>query len=412
MDTQEILKKAALLKRNPQLANVIPNSEVITLLNDVLGAFVNLQKAVNDGRLKGDKGDKGDNGKTPVVGEDYPSFDQINGVLNAALTEYGTKYQNLQNELQKAISRASELTNGKDAEITEEMIEEIAELAFSLIEMPDFNALIETRITASPESIRDALELLQGDERLDASAIKGLENFIKTVYVNGGGGIGKNQVFNFIREAIADGTISSGGDMTKAVYDPDDDGIVEQSKRELVAFINKTGSTLNGGIIVYLKTSSASSNYPEAVKANASTETTSSKTIGAVYQDTINDAVGYIVTSGEVDNLDTSAYSIGDRLWLATTDGQITTTRPTPPNHAVFIGTVTRAQNGNGRILYAIQNGYELDELHNVDTTDANTNATIQYQPSTGIWETGVAITVSATAPTDPKLNDIWIDIS
>jgi hypothetical protein len=56
------------------------------------------------------------------------------------------------------------------------------------------------------DAIRDALELLQGDERLDASAIKGLENYIKTVQVNGGT-IGKGQVYGFIRQAVADGTI-------------------------------------------------------------------------------------------------------------------------------------------------------------------------------------------------------------
>jgi len=207
MDTKEILKKAALLKRNPQLANVIPNSEIISLVTDVLGAFTNLQKAIETNKLKGDKGD---DGKTPVAGKDYPSYDEVNSVLSDALAQYGTKYQNLQNELQKAILKASELTNGKDAEITDELIEEIAQMAYSLIELPDFDTLVSTEITRNSEAIRNALELLQGDERLDASAIKGLENFIKTVYVNGSGGIGKQQVYGFIKQAIADGTIPGG----------------------------------------------------------------------------------------------------------------------------------------------------------------------------------------------------------
>lgn len=55
---------------------------------------------------------------------------------------------------------------------------------------------------------------------------------------------------------------------------------------------------------------------------------------------------------------------------------------------------------------------YDLAELKDVDVTDANTNAILQYQPTTRIWDVGVAITVSATAPTDPKENDLWIDIS
>ena len=51
---------------------------------------------------------------------------------------------------------------------------------------------IPTEITANPESIRNALELLQGDERLDKSAIRGLDETIKTTakkYHNDGIGL-------------------------------------------------------------------------------------------------------------------------------------------------------------------------------------------------------------------------------
>ena len=177
------------------------------------------------------------------------------------------------------------------------------------------------------------------------------------------------------------------GDMQKATYDIDDDGIVDSAKKEIVQFINKSGATITKGTIVYLKTSSSSDSYPEVLKANAVTESTSSKTIGAVFEDVLNNGIGYIVTSGEVRNINTSAYAIGDKLWLSTTDGLVTTTAPTQPNHTVFIGTVTRSQTVNGRILYAIQNGYELNELHNVLISDVQNNDLIQYNNSTLLWE-------------------------
>lgn len=180
------------------------------------------------------------------------------------------------------------------------------------------------------------------------------------------------------------------GDMLKSVYDTDDDGIVDSAKKEIVQFINKSGSTITKGTIVYLKSSSSSSTYPEVLKANATTEATSSKTIGAVFEDVANDATGYLVTSGEVRNLNTSAYVIGDKLWLSTTDGLVTTTVPTQPNHAVFIGTVTRAQSVNGRILYAIQNGYELNELHNVLISSPSNNEVLTYETSTSLWKNKV----------------------
>ena len=74
-------------------------------------------------------------------------------------------------------------------------------------------------------------------------------------------------------------------------------------------------------------------------------------------------------------------------LWLATTDGQITTTIPSEPNHAVFIGHVTRSQNQNGRILYAIQNGYELNELHGVLVSSPTDEQVLMYDYSTGLWK-------------------------
>lgn len=176
------------------------------------------------------------------------------------------------------------------------------------------------------------------------------------------------------------------GDMTKSVYDPDNDGIVESAEREQIAVINKTGATLTKGTIVYIKSSSSSANYPEVLKASATTELTSSKTIGAVYEDIADSAVGYIITSGQVHNLNTSAYTVGTKLWLSTTAGEVTTTPPTQPYHTVFIGFVTRSQPQNGRVLYAIQNGYELGELHDVFISGTPQNDDVLTYNG-GLWQ-------------------------
>lgn len=209
--------------------------------------------------------------------------------------------------------------------------------------------------------------------------------------------------------------------LDKATYDSDNDGVVDSSEREQVQVINKTGATLTKGTIVYIKTSSSSVSYPEVLKANASTEATSSKTIGAVYEDILDSAVGYIITSGQVHNLNTSAYNIGDRLWLSTTDGLVTTTPPSEPNHTVFIGHVTRSQVSNGRILYAIQNGYELDELHGVSVPSPSNNNVLYYQSSTGLWKDKALSTsdISDIQITSPIVNQLlqwngskWINAS
>lgn len=175
--------------------------------------------------------------------------------------------------------------------------------------------------------------------------------------------------------------------LDKTTYDSDNDGIVDKAKKEVVQVINKTGATLTKGTIVYIKSTSSSANYPEVLKANATTDEMSSKTIGAIFEDILDSAVGLVVTSGEVANLDTSAYPNGTKLWLSTIDGQVTSTIPIQPYHNVFIGTVTRSQLSNGRLLYSIQNGYELDELHNVLISNVQNNDLIQYNSSTLLWE-------------------------
>jgi len=205
MDTKEIVKKATLLKRNPDLANVIPNSEIIALVTDVLGAFANLQKAVSDGRLKGEKGE---DGKTPVAGKDYPSFEQVNKTLADSLKEYAK----FQADVQQAIDRASKLKDGKDAEITPEIIDEIAQIASSLVDLPDFDSLVTTEINRNGEAVRNALELLIGDERykVELADVQGLEKILQElaqIRSTGGGTIGKQQVFGFIHQAISDGIL-------------------------------------------------------------------------------------------------------------------------------------------------------------------------------------------------------------
>jgi hypothetical protein len=181
--------------------------------------------------------------------------------------------------------------------------------------------------------------------------------------------------------------LSGYGDMLKSTYDVDNDGVVDMAKKEVVEVINKTGATLTKGTVCYIKSTSSSGTHPEVLKANANSEATSSKTMGAIYDDIANDAVGFLVTSGEVRNLDTSAYTTGALLWLSTTDGQVTTTPPAEPNHTVFIGHVTRSQNVNGRVLYAIQNGYELTELHGVQCPSPSTNDVLKYDGS--LWVNG-----------------------
>lgn len=181
--------------------------------------------------------------------------------------------------------------------------------------------------------------------------------------------------------------IAGGGDMLKSVYDTDVDGVVDSAERIQIVVRNLTGSTLTKGQIVYL--SGATGNRPNAVLAQANSEATSSKTIGMVIANIANNTDGQIAVNGTLHDIDTSAFSAGDMLWLSATTagGVVANTPPAEPNHSVFIGYVARVHPTLGRVVLAIQNGYELDELHGVQITSVANNDLLQYDSASGLWK-------------------------
>ena len=126
---------------------------------------------------------------------------------------------------------------------------------------------------------------------------------------------------------------------------------------------NAEATTLTTGTVVYLF--GATGDHASVKRADNDSDATSSKTVGLVAKNILTAENGPIVTRGYVDGIDLSVgYSAGDVLWLGE-DGAFTKTKPTAPEHLVFIGVVVRATN-NGIVYVATQNGYELDELHDV----------------------------------------------
>jgi hypothetical protein len=157
---------------------------------------------------------------------------------------------------------------------------------------------------------------------------------------------------------------------------------------------NNTGATLTKGTIVYI--SGATGNKPTVTKAIATGDSTSAQTFGFVQNDILNNAEGFVVVIGDLIGLDTSAFNEGDQLYLSsTTAGAFTSTKQYAPNHLVYVGIVTRSHPTLGQIEVNIQNGYEMDELHNVAAQNPSNGDILQYVTSTGLW-TKIAGTTSA----------------
>lgn len=157
-----------------------------------------------------------------------------------------------------------------------------------------------------------------------------------------------------------------------------------------VAVKNPTTGTISKGSVVYIN--GADGNNPTIALAQANSEMTSSKTLGFVKADIAAGATGTVVTEGMLDGLNTNAApSAGDPIWLSpTTAGGVVyglANKPVAPNHMVFLGYVVRKQSNNGRIYIKVQNGYELDELHDVSITSPLGGHVLQYDAPTGLWK-------------------------
>ena len=159
------------------------------------------------------------------------------------------------------------------------------------------------------------------------------------------------------------------------------------SSDNLVAVVrNQSGATMTAGTIVYI--SGATGNKPLISKALATGDSTSAQTYGFVQSDITNNADGYVVVIGNVNDLDTSALTEGQQLYLSgTTAGTYTTTKPYAPIHLVYVGIVLRSHPTQGIIGVKIQNGFEMDELHNVDAYLPNNNDILSYNTTTSLWE-------------------------
>ena len=151
---------------------------------------------------------------------------------------------------------------------------------------------------------------------------------------------------------------------------------------------NDDSVTIHKGDPVYLYR--ATGNRASVIQARNTSDTYSAKTLGLAAQDIAPGNPGWIQTQGTLTGVDTSAYAEGDTLYLGSTPGTLTNVKPYAPNHLVYIGVVERANQGQGQIYIRPQNGYELEELHNVNIDHnvvlANGHVLV-YNANNSLWE-------------------------
>ena len=194
LSPQQIIERLYQIKENPGIYKSLSAEEQADILLFILTPKPLFKKTAT---VKLEKGERG-----------LPGINGTNSLTEAQQTAI----------LADLVGKIK-VEKGKDAVVTTAMLEGIVAEVISRIELPDLELAVSTAITADPYASRNALEIIvDEDQKLKQTAIENLPEDLQKIrdaivaLPRAGGGIGKNQVYNFIREAVVDGTIPAGGE--------------------------------------------------------------------------------------------------------------------------------------------------------------------------------------------------------
>lgn len=206
--------------------------------------------------------------------------------------------------------------------------------------------------------------------------------------------------------ALIGGDIQDNGEML-CVYNSANNNFqaIGTSPNSLISYVTNDDSvTLTKGMAVYAF--SGIGDRLTVKRAYNTLDSTSAQTIGLVMSTSIGaNQKGFIMMQGLLDGLSilpTSTWTDGSPVYLGATAGTITNVKPYAPNHLVYLGFVTTASNGSaGRLYIRVQNGYELDELHNVQAQSPTLKDTLYYDNtvSPAQWKTASISTILGYTP-------------
>ena len=180
---------------------------------------------------------------------------------------------------------------------------------------------------------------------------------------------------------------------------------VDLGQKQVARVVNGAGTNLLGANYQVVKVTGAQGQRLQVVLAQANNDLNSATTLGLVAENINNNQEGFIVTSGPITEIDTTGdlqgetWNDGDVLYLSpTTPGALTNIKPQAPQHTVIVGFVEYKQKNHGKIFVKIDNGYELDELHNVRINTASLapgDLLVRAVNNGGVWVNSKQLTGS-----------------
>lgn len=259
------------------------------------------------------------------------------------------------------------------------------------------NGAIVKNINAGITS-ENTIDTLSGDLILDSASGKTSINdnvvIDGTVQFGSTADINNQDIINIDSAAFNLSTTDPGG--IGKLYWNDADGtlnlglkggnsVLQLGQETLAYCYNAESTALANGTVVYVYSSNAGKISVKRAKANSES---TSLAFGIVTEPINAGANGFVTIFGLVRGLNTQGYATGSQIYLdPTTAGAFTTIKPTQPNHIVTLGFIATSDPSSGTIFINVDNGFELDELHNILLSSVEDKDTLSFDNASGLWK-------------------------
>lgn len=194
-------------------------------------------------------------------------------------------------------------------------------------------------------------------------------------------------------------------------------------QEQVARVVNGTGGNLLESNYQAVKIIGAQGQRLQVGLARADNDDNSKDTLGLVTENINNNQEGFITVSGLVNEINTTGslqgetWTDGDTLYLSgSTFGAITNVKPSAPTHTVIVGFVVYAHQNHGKIFVKVDNGYELEELHDVAATPFINKGVLYRDTTTNLWKSATIGTLLGYTPansaTTLTINGTTYDLS
>lgn len=150
---------------------------------------------------------------------------------------------------------------------------------------------------------------------------------------------------------------------------------------------NNSGSDISKGVAVMATGSMGAKGRITIAPMDATGDVSQYFYLGITAQEIANGEDGKVLQLGKITDIDTSAWTTGDVLWLdPTTAGGLTVTQPSAPNLKVPTAFVVHSSASVGVLAVRVNPGYNIEDLHNVEIDTPTDGQVLKYNATTRVW--------------------------